>query len=72
MREVRLSMSRLLERAMCAYLSDHGGVPTEQCVNDTLDRLLSMLNKDVVDHCKTSVQYFHVLKAYTQMVGVIA
>ncbi|XP_052775472.1 ubiquitin carboxyl-terminal hydrolase 24-like isoform X3 [Mya arenaria] len=66
-KDVRFSFAKILEKAMCCYLSEHGGVPTEKCVDDIVEQLLSMLNKDVVDQCKHSVQYFLVLRSYVQL-----
>jgi len=37
-------------------------------VDEILEKLLQMLNKEVVDQCKQSVQYFQVLKSYVQLV----
>ncbi|KAL4237154.1 Ubiquitin carboxyl-terminal hydrolase 24 [Mactra antiquata] len=65
--DVRLSLAKILERLLCSFLSDHGGVPTETCCDRIMEQLLQMLNKDVVDQCKHSVQYFLVLKTYVQM-----
>ncbi|KAJ8306242.1 hypothetical protein KUTeg_016787 [Tegillarca granosa] len=64
-RDVRLSMAKLLERMMSCYFA-HKGVPTQKCFDEILETFLQMLNKDVVDHCKNSAQYFLVLKHYVQ------
>ncbi|XP_060555692.1 ubiquitin carboxyl-terminal hydrolase 24-like isoform X1 [Ruditapes philippinarum] len=65
--DVRLSFAKILERLLCSFLSEHGGLPTHKCLDEILEYLLQMLNKEVIDHCKHSVQYFLVLKCYVQM-----
>ncbi|KAL5016318.1 hypothetical protein ScPMuIL_005907 [Solemya velum] len=65
-KDVRLTMSKILERMMSSYFA-HGGVPIQKAFDEILGHLLHMLNKDVVDNCKNCVQYFLVLKSYVQM-----
>ena len=44
---------------------------TNKCLEEILECLLHMLNKEVIDHCKQSVQYFYVLMAYVKTVSIL-
>ena len=44
---------------------------TNKCLQEILECLLHMLSKEVIDHCKQSVQYFYVLMAYVKTVSIL-
>ncbi|XP_050400806.1 ubiquitin carboxyl-terminal hydrolase 24 isoform X1 [Patella vulgata] len=65
-RDIRKMFSELLEKLMTAFFT-HGGVATHKSFDPIIEQLLHMLNKDVVDNVKNSVQYFQLILAYIQM-----
>ncbi|KAI9556016.1 hypothetical protein GHT06_018579 [Daphnia sinensis] len=65
-RSVRHQFSRILENSLSSFFN-HGGQTTEPCLIKLLESLLSMLDKDVPDNCKTCPQFFYLLSAYANM-----
>lgn len=65
-KDVRLTFAHILVCLMRSYLTEHGGVPTNKCLEEVLECLLYMLHKEVIDQCKHSVQYFYVLMSYVK------
>ncbi|KAL3868453.1 hypothetical protein ACJMK2_041259 [Sinanodonta woodiana] len=66
-RDVRLTMAKILERLFCCFLTTHSGLPIHKSLDTILENLLLLLNKEVIDQCKQSIQYFLVLKSYVQL-----
>lgn len=67
-KDVRHSFSEILSLAVQSFLAFGGGT-RDGPVASIIDYLLVMLDKDVVDNCKSCCEYFEFFKNYASYVS---